>query len=292
MPTRMPMLRSGAAALVLALGTGLAGATPTPDAVALRAQREALREAFSRSPFQRPLVVRSSEAGDELKGEVYAIVEQPFGNTVQVLQDKARLCDVLMLHQNVKRCRPGDAASDAMALVVGRKAQHGPEQGYNMDFKFNVASSTPDFLRVQLAADGGPLGTRDHRVTLQVAPLYARSSILHLSYSYAFGGLARMATQAYMTTAGRDKVGFTVTGKTDDGRPVYINGVRGMVERNAMRYYLAIEAYFSSMTVAPAQQQEKRLSDWFALTEQHPRQLHELERDEYLAIKRRELQTP
>ena len=121
---------------------------------------------------------------------------------------------------------------------------------------------------------------------------HRRSSILHLSYSYAFGGLARMATQAYMTTAGRDKVGFTVTGKTEDGRPVYINGVRGMVERNAMRYYLAIEAYFSSMTAAPAQQQEKRLSDWFALTEQHPRQLHELEREEYLAIKRRELQTP
>lgn len=292
MPIRMPMLRDGAAALVLALATGLAGATPTPDAVALRAQREALREAFNRSPFQRPLVVRSSEAGDELKGEVYAIVEQPFGNTVQVLQDKARLCDVLMLHQNVKRCRPGDTASGSMALVVGRKAQHGPEQGYNMDFKFNVASSTPDFLRVELAADAGPFGTRDHRVMLQVAPLDGRSSILHLSYAYAFGGLARMATQAYMTTAGRDKVGFTVTGKTEDGRPVYINGVRGMVERNAMRYYLAIEAYFSSMTAAPGQQQEKRLSDWFALTEQHPRQLHELERDEYLAIKRRELQTP
>ena len=78
-----------------------------------------------------------------------------------------------------------------------------------------------------------------------------------------------------------------------EGQPVYINGVRGMVERNAMRYYLAIEAYFGAMSAPTAQQQqEKRLHDWFALTEEHPRQLHEMERDEYLAIKRRELATP
>jgi hypothetical protein len=280
-------------AVVLAVAAASAIAAPSPDALVLRGQHEALRDAFTRSPFQRPLVVQSSEANDELKGEIYAIVDHPFNTTVQVLKDKARLCEVLMLHQNVKRCRAaGDVPSDAMALVVGRKAQHTPEQGYRMDFKFNVAATAPDFVRVQLAADSGPMGTRDHRVTVQAAPLDASRSFLHLSYAYSFGGIARMATQAYMTTAGRDKVGFTVTGKTEDGKPVYINGVRGMIERNAMRYFLGIEAYFGAMAAPPAQQQEKRLHDWFALTEQHPRQLHELERDEYLAIKRRELATP
>ncbi|MCW5659113.1 MAG: hypothetical protein KIT60_15535 [Burkholderiaceae bacterium] len=275
----------------MALATAGAAAAPSPDALVLRGRHEMLRDAFARSPFQRPLVVQSSEANGELKGEVYAIVEYPFSTTVQLLQDKGRLCEVLMLHQNVKRCSAqGDAASDAMALVVGRKAQHTADEGYRMDFRFNVAASAPDFVRMQLAADTGPLGTRDHRVTVQAAPLDGSRSFLHLSYAYAFGGIARMVTQAYMTTAGRDKVGFTVTGRTEDGQPVYINGVRGMIERNAMRYFLGIEAYFGSMKAPLAQQQEKRLSDWFALTEQHPRQLHELERDEYLAIKRRELQ--
>jgi hypothetical protein len=286
-----PHLRLLAAAL-LSLAAAAVAAT-SPDAVTLRGKHEILRDAFASSPFQRPLVVQSSEVNDELKGEIYAVVDQPFHTTVQVLKDKTRWCDLMMLHQNVKRCRTaGTAPDEALGLVIGRKAQHTPDQGYKMDFTFAVAESGADFVRVQMAAQAGPLGTRDHRVTLQAAPLDAKRSFIHMSYAYSFGGVARMATQAYLTTAGREKVGFTVTGKTDDGKPVYINGVRGMVERNAMRYYLAIEAYFSAMAAAPPQQQEKRLHDWFALTEQHPRQLHELERDEYLAIKRRELATP
>ena len=297
MPIRMPRpfdWRHSLSALVLALASAAAAATGSSEAAALRAKHDSLRDDFASSPFKRAIVVQSTDANEELKGEIYAVVEHPFATTVQVLlKDKGRLCDVMMLHQNVKRCRPGgEAPRENLGLVIGRKAQHTPDQGYKMDFTFNVQSSSADFVRVEMAAQSGPLSTRDHRVTIEATPLDARSSMIHLSYGYAFGGVARMATQAYLTTAGRDKVGFTVTGKTEDGKPVYINGVRGMVERNAMRYYLAIEAYFSSMAVAPAQQQEKRLHDWFALTEQHPRQLHELERDEYLAIKRRELATP
>jgi hypothetical protein len=52
--------------------------------------------------------------------------------------------------------------------------------------------------------------------------------------------MARMAMQAYLLTAGRDKIGFSITSKKADGPPTYIAGVRGAVERNAMRYYLAI----------------------------------------------------
>jgi len=265
----------------------------SPEASTLRGKHDQLRDAIASSPFKRPLVVQSSEANEELKGEIYAIVEQPFKTTVQVLQDKSRWCEVVMLHQNVKRCRAGaETPNDRMAIVIGRKAQHLPDQGYKMDFGFQVETLAADYVRVQMAAREGPMSTRDHRVTLQAAPLDAHRSFIHLSYGYSFGGIARMATQAYMTTAGRDKVGFTVTGKTKDGEPVFINGVRGMVERNAMRYFLAIEAYFGAMSAPSAQQQERRLQDWFALTEEHPRQLHEMEREEYLAIKRRELATP
>ena len=117
-----------------------------------------------------------------------------------------------------------------------------------------------------------------------------RSSFVHLTYTYGFGALAKLATQAYLATAGRDKVGFTVTRRTADGRPVYIDGVRGMVERNVMRYYLAIEAYLGALSVPPAERTEKRLRDWFAATERNATQLHEVERDEYLAMKREALQ--
>jgi len=55
------------------------------------------------------------------------------------------------------------------------------------------------------------------------------------------------------------------------------------VERNTMRYYLAIDDYVA----APAPSQlEQRLNTWFDATERYPRQLHEMEKPDYLAMKR------
>jgi hypothetical protein len=64
--------------------------------------------------------------------------------------------------------------------------------------------------------------------------------------------------------------------------------MRGLVERNTMRYYLAVEAFLGALSAPPQARVEKSLSDWFAAIERYPRQLHELERGEYLDMKRRE----
>jgi hypothetical protein len=94
--------------------------------------------------------------------------------------------------------------------------------------------------------------------------------------------------QAYLNTLGSDKVGFTVIDKLPDGKPLYVSGIRGALERNTMRYYLAISAYLGALSTPPQQQLEKRLRDWFASTERYPLQLHELELSEYLDMKRKE----
>ena len=93
----------------------------------------------------------------------------------------------------------------------------------------------------------------------------------------------------YLATVGSGKVGFSVIDRKPDGAAVLIDGVRGVVERNTMRYYLAIEAYLGSLAVPPADQLEKRLRDWFAATERFSLQLHELDEDEYLTMKRKEV---
>jgi len=41
---------------------------------------------------------------------------------------------------------------------------------------------------------------------------------------------------------GSDKVGFSIVGQGADGQPTLVGGVRGMLERNTMRYYLAVDA--------------------------------------------------
>ena len=65
--------------------------------------------------------------------------------------------------------------------------------------------------------------------------------------------------------------------------------MRGMVERNAMRYYLAVESFLGALAVPEPERTEKRLRDWYEATEQYARQLHDLERHEYLKMKRDEV---
>ena len=67
-----------------------------------------------------------------------------------------------------------------------------------------------------------------------------------------------------------------------------MGGVRGSLERNAVRYYLAIQAYMDTINIPPDQRFEKRNSRWYDLTARFPRQLYELDKGEYIANKRRE----
>jgi hypothetical protein len=91
-----------------------------------------------------------------------------------------------------------------------------------------------------------------------------------------------------VATIGSGKVGFTRTGKQSSGQPEHIGGMRGVVERNTMRYYLAIDAYLGALATAPPLQLQKRLQSWFSATEQYPRQLREVDRAAYMAMKRSE----
>jgi len=94
--------------------------------------------------------------------------------------------------------------------------------------------------------------------------------------------------QMYLATVGSDKVGFTVTGQSADGQPVLIKGVRAVVERNTMRYYLAIDSYLASSQQPTASRFEASLQSWFSAAENYPRQLHEVTQPAYLAMKRAE----
>ena len=159
-----------------------------------------------------------------------------------------------------------------------------------MNFAYSIAARTADYLQVNLNADEGPLGTRDLRITVSAIPADDGKTFIRLHYSYAYGTIARVAMQAYLRTMAHDKVGFTVVGKETDGEPRFVGGMRGVVERNTMRYYLAIDAYLDSLKLPPTQQLESRLQAWFDATERYPRQLHEVERGDYLSMKRTEVQ--
>lgn len=260
------------------------------DAAALRSRHSALRDQLASNAFQKPLVLISTQNSKTLKGDVYAVIAQPYSVVGQALRDMNHWCDILILHLNVKQCltrRSGDQPT--LSLALGRKVEQPQAATYQVDFDYRVVADRPDYQAVQLHADEGPLGTQDYRIVCEATPIDAQRSFVHMSYSYGYGVAARLAMSTYLATIGHDKVGFTVIERQADGQPVYIGGVRGLLERNTMRYYLAIEAYLGAFTLPKAAQGEKRLRDWFDATERYPRQLHELSREEYLSMKRKEL---
>ena len=125
-------------------------------------------------------------------------------------------------------------------------------------------------------------------MTLESVPLDATHSFIHLGYTYGFSSMSRFAMQAYLSTVGAHKVGFTVTGREADGTPQYVGGMLGATERNTMRYFLAVDAYLASLSAAPQERLAHRLETWFAASERYPRQLHEMDRGEYFSLKQRE----
>ena len=274
---------------------GLLGALGAPaasaqDAAGLRARHTALRDALANSLFQRPLVLESTQADGSLRGDVYAVVAQPFSVVGPALQASEHWCDVLIVHLNVKQCRTrSSGAPTTVNLVVGRKFDQPVDDAYQIAFAYRVAANEPDYLQVRLDAEAGPLGTKNYRILFEAVPLDASRSFVHMSYSYGYGMAARIAMEGYLATIGRDKVGFSVVGRKPDGSADYVGSVRGLVERNTMRYYLAIEAYLGALALPAAQQADKRMTDWYDATERHARQLHELDRDDYLAMKRKEV---
>ena len=287
--TRLPtsrIFRVLLAVLLAASGSNV----QAQDASSLRERHADLKDRLANNQFQRPLFLESAQTAGNLRGDIFSVVEHPFAAVEQALQSVDHWCDILILHLNVKRCNatrsPG---ASRLSLSVGKKSDQPAEDAYKLEFAYHVVAATPDYLQVRFNADEGPLGTRNYRIQLQSVPIDARHSFIHMSYSYGYGFAARVAMQAYLATIGRDKVGFSIVNRQPDGRPVYIRNVRGLVERNAMRYYLAIDAYLRTYALPASDQAERRLQDWYASTERYATQLHEMQRGEYVEMKRKEI---
>lgn len=275
--------------VVVALPTA---ATALDDPAAILHQRyTALRDQLTHNEYQRQLYLDSTDADGSTRGEAYVVVQHPFKRVVAALGSADHWCDILILHVNTKYCRPaaGAPGNSMLHVAMGRKFEQELDDAYQVDFSYRKLHSDDKLLQVELDAASGPMGTRDYRIQLEAVPLTGEQSFIHLSYAYSYGVSARLAMQAYLATMGNSKVGFTVVSRNAAGEPEYIEGVRGAVERNTLRYSLAIEAYLGAWSAAPDQRTERRLRDWFAATERYPLQLHEMELDEYLTMKRNEI---
>lgn len=255
------------------------------DGSALRARHAALQKDLSSSPFGRPLHVESAASGGAHKGEVHAVLDKPYAAVAAALARPAHWCDILTLQINIKRC---EASNETLVAFITRKPRDGVNDAHRIDFRFEVGAKRADYLQVALNAPSGPMGTRDYQIRLEAAPLDAKRTFIHLSYGYTLGSMARLAMDAYLMGPGRDKTGFSVIERRPDGSPVYVDGVRGVAERSAMRYYLAIDSSLEALAVPPPQRLDARLRRWYQETARYPQLKEKVGADEYVEMKRKE----
>jgi hypothetical protein len=282
------MLRSGAfTAAMLACASG-AFATSTPDpAEALRARYASLGEALAQSPIQQGLYLESVDSSRAPRGDAYAIVNYPFAKVSAAFDTPESWCEALILHLNVQYCRAeADAERTALSAALGKKTNQPLEDTHRITLLYSVVASRTDFMRVELTGKKGPLGTGNYLIAVEFIPLDAGRAFMHLQYSYTQGVLARLATGVYFSTSGRDKVGFTSVQAGEYDPPQLVRGIRGALERNTMRYYLALDAHLHALASPASQRFEQSIERWFKDTERFARQLREVKHEDYIAMKR------
>ena len=288
-PIPRTLVRAGIRALLGLLWCVTPIVAADDGAAALSARYQALRPQLENNAFGVPIAVESAEEDGLKRGEVHGVLAHPFAALAPALRVPREWCQIALLHLNIKTCtherRDGQ---DWLTLYSGRKFYEPPEKAYALRYRFQVAAAGADYLAVTLTAASGPFGTRDYRLVFEAIPL-GQQTFVYFRYAYRPSLTSSLATSGYLATLGSGKLGFTVTGRDGAGKPVHVSGVRGIVERNAMRYYLAIQAYLDTSEIPEIERFERRLARWFELTERYRAQLHELERAEYLQYKQQEL---
>lgn len=287
--------------VMLCLQTASLAAAPTMVVVpaagaSLRAQYTLLQAELAQNEFKQPLVVRSDEGNGKILGEVFAVVDFSLPQVIQGLNSPVHWCDVMILHINTKYCsaKPGPQGMQ-LAVHIGKKTPENLVYTRPLMLNYQPHDAGPDYLNIGLTAKEGPIGTSDYEIELEAVALPGDRSFLHLSYSYKVNMIGKLALQTYLQTSGRNKVGFSVQQRNAAGQPVLTGGVRGVVERNTMRYYLAINAYLAAQQLPVPERQGARLLNWIQATERYPLQLEEMDRASYLEMKRAEIirqQTP
>lgn len=241
------------------------------------------------SNFGLPLYLESVEEGDRVHVDVYGIFDSPFASVLSGLKVPANWCDIVSLHPNVKACTYQEEPGDwLLTFYFGRKFYEPPEEAQQVIYHFRNVVQQQEYLDILLLAAEGPLGTEKHKMRFEALPLSEKRTFVHVSYEYRESLALRLAGKAYFATLGQGKVGFTVTGTDENGQDIHIGGPRGATERNAVRYYFAIQSFLSTRNAPVKNLFSMRISHWYDLTSRYKKQLFEMEKQDYINDKTKE----
>ncbi|MDH5516716.1 MAG: hypothetical protein OEY36_02715 [Gammaproteobacteria bacterium] len=228
-----------------------------------------------------PLHVQSDLSGQRLQADIFAINRYHFSTQVQRLSAPENWCDFITLHLNIKACTYQLKPEVMLSFYAGRKFYQAADDAYELRYRFVIDEFNENYFKLHLQAEQGPFATTDYLISFEMLKV-GDDTLLHISLSYQTSFSSRLGTSVYLSTIGADKVGFS---KADETRAEskYIGGIEAIIERNVMRYFLAITTYLANQSDLSQMPEQ-----WFLSTEKYHRQLHEVELADYLAAKKRE----
>ena len=104
------------------------------DAGGLRGRYTELKPQLQNNSYGRPMVIESNEGNNTLQGDVYAVLDHPYGEVKEALQDPNAWCDIMLLPFNTKACT---ASGNHLTLRIARKPTSPMDQTYPISFSFS-----------------------------------------------------------------------------------------------------------------------------------------------------------
>jgi len=244
--------------------------------------------------FNEPMHIESVFKNDIATGEIFAQIDHSFPKVVASFVSAFQWCQMLELHINVKACyvyrdedEKGQPSTDKILLFAGRDFYQPVQDAYMMNYRLSHDITLDDYVKTALTAKEGPFGTSDYSLEFEAIPLSDGKTFIHFKYTYHYGFMASMAISGYLATLGRGKVGFSVESYDEKKQPQYVKGMQGIVERNSMRYFLAIRTVIDTND-QQINNWDNRITHWYKLAYPYQRQLLELEDKKYLNTKKEE----
>jgi len=235
-----------------------------------------------------PIHLVTRQDKHQLTVKLVGLMPYGFSEVASVLAQPDSYCEFLPLMFNVKTCVVSERSPQTrIRYYVAGKHYNPPLTSFRINSRYRLVHYGGDFLGVNLESDEDSFGSSQYRVELRAVPFNGQT-LISVNSLYAPGRLTRMATYTYINVFARDKPGFTMVKPAGADRPLPITGFPAIIERSSVRAYLALKSMMVNRHLRPDQQYEARLRTWYDLNVPYNKQLYELERSQYLDIKRRE----
>ncbi len=250
----------------------------------LKSEYEAKTPQLEVSQFSLPILMESSVQGRLLKTVIFGRLEHSYELVLDQLSNPAAWCGMMFLHLNTKACvHQTRQGRSTVTIYMGNKEYQPISETKPLSLTFVAKVETAEGQLVKLQSEQGPYHTSDYLIVVEVAPLESCCTIIKFQLSFKTNPLIQSLANLYLTVFARNKVGFTRIDTTRDGNPVYVSGMKSVLERNALRNYLAVTTFLDTL----GENRERRFERWFDATAKYD-QLKELSKSDYLKYKKME----